>query len=312
MTEESAPSRVEVLWRPGCPFCVRLRRGLRRAGIRTTERDIWADPAAAERVRGITGGDETVPTVVVGSRELVNPRVAEVRAALRAEYPDDEPTPDPPVWRGVAFWTVLVLLVWTVLVVWRPGTTWHLAPLLLGAAAPWTAGQDVGAGESRGALRVLVASLAGVLVTGAAVAVFAAAGLLRGPALGPFAGPVVESAVLGAAGAVLATASGLRRARRRPQWRSARVGDHEIASSDDVVVVDGAPYFRLDDVAPDVLARTATRTVCPWKGVASYYDVAAGGAVLRDAAWAYHRPSPLARRVKGRVAFDRRIELGGR
>lgn len=79
---------VEVLWRPGCPFCVNLRRGLRRRGVTTTEVDIWADRDAAERVRAVTGGDETVPTVFVGSRALVNPSVRAVVAAIEHEFPD--------------------------------------------------------------------------------------------------------------------------------------------------------------------------------------------------------------------------------
>lgn len=79
---------VEVLWRPGCPFCMNLRRGLRRRGVPTTEVDIWADRDAAERVRAVTGGDETVPTVFVGSRAMVNPSVRDVVAAIEREFPD--------------------------------------------------------------------------------------------------------------------------------------------------------------------------------------------------------------------------------
>jgi len=59
---------IEVLWRPGCPYCSRLRRELARAGVVTVEHDIWADPGAAARVRAATGGDETVPTLVLVRR----------------------------------------------------------------------------------------------------------------------------------------------------------------------------------------------------------------------------------------------------
>lgn len=75
---------VVVYWRPGCPWCALLRRRLRRAGIETIEVDIWKQPEAAAVVRSITGGDETVPTVVVGGAGLVNPTVGQVRAALQA------------------------------------------------------------------------------------------------------------------------------------------------------------------------------------------------------------------------------------
>ncbi|MBW0114570.1 glutaredoxin, partial [Pseudonocardia sp. KRD-169] len=132
MDTTSVP-RVEMLWRPGCPFCSRLRRGLDRAGVATVEHDIWAEPSAAARVREATGGDETVPTVVIGGQALVNPSVAQVLAAVRAEFPDDPaPTAPPaaPSGRTGAGWTAVVLLAWVLLALWRPTTTWHLAPAL--------------------------------------------------------------------------------------------------------------------------------------------------------------------------------------
>ncbi|WP_072690367.1 glutaredoxin domain-containing protein [Rhodococcus marinonascens] len=79
---------VEVMWRPGCPFCMNLRRGLRRRAVSTTDIDIWEDSGAAERVRAATGGDETVPTVFVGNLALVNPSVNAVLAAIEREFPE--------------------------------------------------------------------------------------------------------------------------------------------------------------------------------------------------------------------------------
>ncbi len=83
-----AIAAVEVYWRPGCPFCGSLRRGLRRAGVATQEVNIWGDPAAAARVREATGGDETVPTVFVGGRALVAPRARDVVAILERDAPN--------------------------------------------------------------------------------------------------------------------------------------------------------------------------------------------------------------------------------
>ncbi len=76
---------VTVYWRPGCSYCARLRRDLRRMGLVTTEVNIWEDSAAATRLRAIADGNETVPTVVVGDRALVNPPVAAVVEAVRAD-----------------------------------------------------------------------------------------------------------------------------------------------------------------------------------------------------------------------------------
>ena len=70
-------------WRPGCGFCVMLRRDLERAGVRLDERNIWEDDEAAAFVRGVAGGNETVPTVVVADRALVNPPARQVVELLR-------------------------------------------------------------------------------------------------------------------------------------------------------------------------------------------------------------------------------------
>ena len=43
--------------------------------------------------------------------------------------------------------------------------------------------------------------------------------------------------------------------------------------------------------------------MCPWKGLAQYYTIRAGGQVNKNAAWYYPHPSPLARKIKNHVAF---------
>lgn len=74
----SGEPEVAVYSRPGCGFCARLRRRPAKAGVPTREVDIRADPEAATIVRGAAGGNDTVPTVAVGSEVLVNPRAAVV------------------------------------------------------------------------------------------------------------------------------------------------------------------------------------------------------------------------------------------
>ncbi|AXT84643.1 NrdH-redoxin [Aeromicrobium sp. A1-2] len=98
MTHPGTPP-VEVMWRPGCPFCSSLRRGLRRAGVATVEHDIWSSTQASARVRKATGGDETVPTVFVGGQALVNPSVRQVVDAIRVIAPDYQP--EPPASNGI-------------------------------------------------------------------------------------------------------------------------------------------------------------------------------------------------------------------
>jgi hypothetical protein len=60
---------------------------LHRARLGVEEINIWEDPTAAAQLRAITGGDETVPTVVVGTRAMVNPSARQVVAAVRAGQP---------------------------------------------------------------------------------------------------------------------------------------------------------------------------------------------------------------------------------
>jgi mycoredoxin len=87
-----APGGVLVYWRPGCPYCAMLRLGLRSARVPATWVNIWEDRAAAARVRAITGGDETVPTVEVGARAMVNPSARQVAAAVGDGQPGTSPS----------------------------------------------------------------------------------------------------------------------------------------------------------------------------------------------------------------------------
>jgi mycoredoxin len=75
-------AEATVYWRPGCPFCFRLRWGLRLT--RTPHRlvNIWEQPWAAAVVREHNGGDELVPTVDVGGRLMSNPSLRTVRRAV--------------------------------------------------------------------------------------------------------------------------------------------------------------------------------------------------------------------------------------
>ena len=310
----TTPARVEVLWRPGCPYCGRLRAGLRRAGIETVEHDIWADRAAAARVREATGGDETVPTVVVGTQSLVNPSVAQVISAVRTQFPDQAealvgagPVPGASPWTG-AGWSAVVLVFWVLLAVWQPTTSWHLAPMLLAGAWPWLIGQDLRGGDRATLPRLLAAGVAGFGIAAVTTVVLDRFDLLRGPTVLGFAHPASEGIVLAAVAVLLVVGFGVRRAMRTPVTRSAWVGSTRFATSADVVLVEGNAYFPASSIPSGTLVATSTTTICPWKGIARYYTVRVGGQDLTDAAWTYPHPLPFARRVKGRIAFWAGVE----
>lgn len=87
MDDAPAIDAVHYYWRPGCPFCMLLERGLRKAGIETVDHNIWHDPEAAAIVRSYANGNETVPTVVVGTTGMVNPSAKQVAAHLAEVAP---------------------------------------------------------------------------------------------------------------------------------------------------------------------------------------------------------------------------------
>ncbi|MFZ9483308.1 MAG: glutaredoxin domain-containing protein [Ilumatobacteraceae bacterium] len=86
MSADSPTPVVTVYWRPGCPFCSRLFRGLDESAIDYESVDIWEHPEAAEFVRSVARGNETVPTVAVRCGEetisMVNPPAADVAQAI--------------------------------------------------------------------------------------------------------------------------------------------------------------------------------------------------------------------------------------
>lgn len=91
----ASPDAVDVYWRPGCGFCMRLRRHFDKAGVVVRWHNIWEDDRARRFVRDHNAGNETVPTVAVGDVVVTNPSPPAFVERLRAEHPDlvsaDEP-----------------------------------------------------------------------------------------------------------------------------------------------------------------------------------------------------------------------------
>jgi mycoredoxin len=83
MTDPISTQPITFYWRPGCGFCTMLERKLVKAGLTLDKRNIWDNPAYAAAVRDITGGNETVPTVIVADAAMVNPRAKHVLALVK-------------------------------------------------------------------------------------------------------------------------------------------------------------------------------------------------------------------------------------
>jgi uncharacterized protein (DUF427 family) len=82
-----------------------------------------------------------------------------------------------------------------------------------------------------------------------------------------------------------------------------------LAESEDTVVVEGNHYFPLDSIRREFFEESDQKTVCPWKGEASYYEVVVDGRKNAGAAWYYSTPKEAAREIEGRVAFWRGVEV---
>jgi uncharacterized protein (DUF427 family) len=92
--------------------------------------------------------------------------------------------------------------------------------------------------------------------------------------------------------------------RRSTDRVTVRVGGRLVAETDRPVKLfeTSLPprwYVPIDDVRADALAAATTTTVCPYKGVASYYDVAG----TADAAWVYREPFADMAAIAGMLSF---------
>lgn len=62
-------------------------------------------------------------------------------------------------------------------------------------------------------------------------------------------------------------------------------------------------YIPAADVLPGRLRKSTQRSMCEWKGLATYWDVTSGDVVVPDAAWSYEQPTPAFASITGHVAF---------
>ena len=87
-------------------------------------------------------------------------------------------------------------------------------------------------------------------------------------------------------------------------WKGA-----ELAASDACEVVEGNYYFPPFSINRQYFKDSATHTTCPWKGVASYYDIVVDNQVNKDAAWYYPSPKEAAKKIVGYIAFWKGVHV---
>jgi len=82
-----------------------------------------------------------------------------------------------------------------------------------------------------------------------------------------------------------------------------------IAESEDLVVLEGNHYFPESSLNRSYVTFSNHKTMCPWKGQASYYSLLVNGELNADAVWYYADPKPGAEQIKGRVAFQQSVAV---
>lgn len=81
----AANAQLTMYTTPWCGYCRQLKRMLARDDVEFVEVDIEQEPAAADYVMNVNGGNQTVPTVVFpDGSALTNPSIADVKARLDA------------------------------------------------------------------------------------------------------------------------------------------------------------------------------------------------------------------------------------
>ena len=75
-----------------------------------------------------------------------------------------------------------------------------------------------------------------------------------------------------------------------------------VASSDDIVTVEGNAYFPVASLRSEFVEPSDHTSVCPWKGTAHYMSLNVGGKLNKDAVWFYPDPKEAASNIRGRVA----------
>jgi uncharacterized protein (DUF427 family) len=97
-------------------------------------------------------------------------------------------------------------------------------------------------------------------------------------------------------------------ARRSSRRVTVRAAGEVVATSDRPVAVNetGLPtrwYLPLGDVREDLLIPSDKRTICPYKGFASYWSLVVGERTFSDAVWSYAAPLPEALPTEGHFSF---------
>ncbi len=87
------------------------------------------------------------------------------------------------------------------------------------------------------------------------------------------------------------------------RWRGRTIADTTRALELREHVYPKVFYIPRTDAVMSFFQRSATETVCPYKGRASYFSLCAGEEADVDAVWSYEKPLSSVAEIKDRLAF---------
>ena len=95
-----------------------------------------------------------------------------------------------------------------------------------------------------------------------------------------------------------------------PRRVRVRFGGRIVAETTRALTLDeasypGVQYIPREDVDMSLLAPTAHKTHCPYKGDASHYTIKTTGRTSENAVWTYETPYPEVVAIAGHLAFYR-------
>jgi len=85
--------------------------------------------------------------------------------------------------------------------------------------------------------------------------------------------------------------------------------DVVIAQSDETIKIEGNHYFPPNSIKKEYFHESNSTSRCIWKGKANYLSVTINGNTNQDCAWFYPKPSFLAKKITGHIAFWNDVQI---
>jgi uncharacterized protein (DUF427 family) len=76
-----------------------------------------------------------------------------------------------------------------------------------------------------------------------------------------------------------------------------------ITESEETIHIEGNHYFPPDSIKKEYFHKSNNTSRCIWKGKANYLSVTVNGKTNQDCVWFFPKPSFLAKKITGHIAF---------